>query len=166
LPEQLRNDNSAFAGRLGHNGGMRRTRSEPNARPELSVADRERLARRDPKPQVPRPVVIGLVVVIALAALTWLVWSAAVHSRPAVSARVTTFTVVSDSRIDAIVTVDRPDPSVKVVCRVSAQAADFQPVGEVNLPVEAASQRVVNVDISITTLRRATTAVVRECSPV
>jgi hypothetical protein len=144
---------------------MRRTRSEPATRPGLSALDRERLARRYPKPRVPRPVAIGLVALVALLSVAWLVWAALVHSRPVVSAEVTTYTVVSDARIDATVTVDRPDPSVEVVCRVSAQAADFQPVGEVNLPVEATSEQIVNVDISITTLRRATTAVVRECSP-
>jgi hypothetical protein len=107
-------------------------------------------------------VIVGLVATVGLG---WLIWAGLVHANPAVSARVSTYQVVSDSRIDATVTVDRPDPSVPVVCRISAQAADFQPVGELNLPVEASSARVVDVDISITTLRRATTAVVRECTP-
>jgi hypothetical protein len=133
--------------------------------PELTAADRERLARRYPAPRVPRPVLIGIVVVVAVASLSWLIWTALVHAQPVVSANVATYTVVSDRRIDATVTIDRTDPSVPVVCRVSAQAEDFQPVGELNLPVEATADRVVNVRISITTLRRATTAVIRECSP-
>ena len=87
------------------------------------------------------------------------------HSQPVVAAEVTAYTVVSDTRIDVTVTVDRPNPSVPVVCRISAQAPDFQPVGEVNLAVPATSERVVDVDVSVTTLRPATTAVVRECSP-
>ena len=141
-----------------------RPRSD-SARSELSAADRERLARRYPAPLVPRPVLIGIVAVVAVASLSWLVWTALVHARPVVSADVVAYTVVSDSRIDATVTVDRTDPSVPVVCRVSAQAEDFQPVGELNVPVEATTDRVVNVGVSITTLRRATTAVIRECSP-
>jgi hypothetical protein len=145
---------------------MRQSRSEHTLRPDLSPADRERLARRYPKPRIPRPVLIGIVAGVAAVSLAWLIWAALVHSRPAVSARVATYTVVSDTRIDATVTVDRPDPSVEVVCRVSAQAADFQPVGELNLAVEASAEKVVNLDVSITTLRRATTAVVRECSVV
>lgn len=139
--------------------------TDPSTRPELSAADRERLARRYPKPRVPRPVLIGTVGVIALGLLGWLIWAALVHANPVVSADVPSYVVVSDSRIDVVVAVDRPDPSVAVVCRISAQAADFQPVGEVNLPVEATADRVVNAKVSITTLRRATTAVVRECSP-
>lgn len=109
---------------------------------------------------------IGLVAVAAAGALGWLVWAALVHANPTVSARVSAYEVVSDTRIDATVTVDRPDPSVAVICRVSAQAADFQPVGEVNLPVAASTERLVDVGVSLTTLRRATTAVVRECSPI
>ncbi len=131
----------------------------------LSEADRERLARRYPAPRLPRAALIGVVAVVAAGALGWLVWTGLVHARPVVSANVAAYTVVSDRRIDATVTVDRTDPSVPVVCRVSAQAEDFQPVGEVNLPVEATAERVVNVRVSLTTLRRATTAVIRECSP-
>ena len=144
---------------------MRQPRTDPAARRDLSPADRERLARRYPAPRIPRPLLITLVAVVAVASVTWLVWTALVHSQPVVSTRVAAYTVVSDTRIDATVTVDRPDPSVAVICRVSAQAVDFQPVGEVNLPVAATEDRVVNVEVSITTLRRATTAVVRECSP-
>jgi hypothetical protein len=144
---------------------MRPTRSDRTARPELTAADRERLARRYPGPRLPRPVLIGIVAVLAAGSLTWLIWTALVHSEPVVSADVASYTVVSDARIDATVIVDRPDPSIPVICRVSAQAEDFQPVGEVNLAVEATEEGVVNTTISITTVRRATTAVIRECSP-
>ena len=146
-------------------GVMRETRSDRAARPEPSAADRERLARRYPGPRLPRPVLIGIIAVVAVGSLSWLIWTALVHAEPVVSAKVAAYTVVSDSRIDATVIIDRPDPSIPVVCRVSAQAEDFQPVGEVNLPVEATAEGVVNTTISITTVRRATTAVIRECSP-
>jgi hypothetical protein len=110
-------------------------------------------------------VLIGIIAVVAVGSLSWLIWTALVHAEPVVSAKVAAYTVVSNSRIDVTVIIDRPDPSIPVVCRVSAQADDFQPVGEVNLPVEATEARVVNTTISITTVRRATTAVIRECSP-
>ena len=146
-------------------GVMRVTRSDSAARPEPSAADRERLARRYPGPRLPRPVLIAIIAVVSVGSLSWLIWTALVHAEPVVSAKVAAYTVVSDSRIDATVIIDRPDPSIPVVCRVSAQAEDFQPVGEVNLPVEATAEGVVNTTISITTVRRATTAVIRECSP-
>lgn len=145
---------------------MRPTRSDSAARPELNATDRERLARRYPAPRLPRALLIAVVAVVAAGSLSWLIWTALVHAEPVVSAKVAAYTVVSDSRIDATVIIDRPDPSIPVVCRVSAQAEDFQPVGEVNLPVEATAEGVVNTTISITTVRRATTAVIRECSPV
>ncbi|HEY5979615.1 MAG TPA: DUF4307 domain-containing protein [Microlunatus sp.] len=144
---------------------MRSTRSDSAAHPGLPTADRERLARRYPGPRLPRPVVIAVVAVVAAVSLTWLIWTALLHAEPVVSAKVAAYTVVSDSRIDATVIIDRPDPSIPVVCRLSAQAEDFQPVGELNLAVEATAEGVVNTTVSITTLRRATTAVVRECSP-
>ena len=144
---------------------MRATRSDSTAGPELSATDRERLARRYPAPRIPRPLLIAIIAVVAAGSLTWLIWTALVHAEPVVSAKVAAYTVVSASRIDATIIIDRPDPSIPVVCRVSAQAEDFQPVGEVNLAVQATTEGVVNTTISITTVRRATTAVVRECSP-
>ena len=124
-------------------GVMRTTRSDSAARPEPSAADRERLARRYPAPRLPRPVLIAIVAVVAVGSLSWLIWTALVHAEPVVSAKVAAYTVVSDSRIDATVIIDRP----------------------VNLPVEATPEGVVNTTISITTVRRATTAVIRGCSP-
>lgn len=144
---------------------MRDRRAQTTSRPDLSPADQQRLAARYPRPRLPRGALVGIVAAVAAVFLGWLIWAATVHANPVVSAQVPAYRVVSDSRIDVTVTIDRPDPSVKVICRISAQAEDFQPVGEVNLPVEATADRVVNAKVSITTLRRATTAVVRECSP-
>ena len=74
------------------------------------------------------------------------------------------YAVQSDTRITATLTVDRPDPARRVACRVLAQAPDFQPVAEQLVQVPASTYRVVNVEVDLTTLRRATTAVVKECS--
>lgn len=106
-----------------------------------------------------------MVAVLAAVSLTWLVRTALHHAEPVVSAQVPGFTVVSDAAIKVTVTVQRPDPSIAVNCRVSAQAADFQPVGELNVPFEATADKVVNQTVTIKTVRRATTAVVSECSP-
>ncbi len=140
-------------------------RSSPTARPQLSAADRERLARRYPKPRVPRPLLIAVVAVITALSLTWLVLTALYHAEPVVSAQVPGYTVVSDTKITVTITVDRPDPSIPVACRVSAKAVDFQPVGELIVPCQATDDEVVNQTVTITTVRRATTAVVNECSP-
>ena len=110
--------------------------------------------------------VIVVVAVIAAVALTWLVWTALLHATPVVSGQVPGYTVVSDTKITVTVTVDRPDPSIPVACRVSAKAVDFQPVGELIVRFEATEEKVVNQTVTITTVRRATTAVVNECSPI
>lgn len=147
------------------NSGVNQSRSSPAARPQLGAADRERLARRYPKPRIPRPLFIAIVAVIAALSLTWLVRTALYHAAPVVSAQVPGYTVVSDTKITVTVTVDRPDPSIPVACRVLAKAVDFQPVGELIVPFEATDDQIVNQTVTITTVRRATTAVVSECSP-
>lgn len=130
----------------------------------LSPEAADRLRRRYARSRMPRPVLVVLVGLLAASGLTWLVWSASVHSRPAVSGQVTAYTVRSDTQVAVTLTVDRPDPRVPAVCRVIAQAVDFSPVAEQQVAVPPTDLRVVNVTLNLTTLRRATSASVRECT--
>jgi len=123
----------------------------------------ERLRRRYPKPRVPRPLMVALIGVGVVLGLTWLVWTALLHSRPTVAAHVQAFDITSDSSVSVTLAVERRDPAVPVTCRVLAQAVDFQPVGEQEVPVAASSNRVVDVNLVLTTLRRATAVVVKGC---
>ena len=124
----------------------------------------ERLRRRYPKPRMPRPLLVGLIGVGVVLALTWLVWTALLHSRPAVAAQVVSFRIDSDTSVSATISVDRRDPSLPATCRVLAQATDYQPVGEQQVPIAASTNRVVEADLMFTTLRRATAVVVKGCT--
>jgi hypothetical protein len=125
----------------------------------------ERLRLRYPQSRLPRPILAIAVVVLAAVFLGWLVWTASVHSTPAVSGQVTSYTVLSDREIAVTLTVDRPDPSRAAVCNVVAQAEDFQAVGALDrVQIPAVEQRVVDVTFTLKTLRRATTASVKSCS--
>jgi hypothetical protein len=106
---------------------------------------------------------LALVGALAVVSLGWLVWTASVHSDPVVSGQVASFRVVSDTRIDVTMTVDRPDPSIPVSCLLIAQSVDFDRVAEQNVAVEATAERLVDVTVSLTTLRRATSASVKNC---
>ncbi len=123
----------------------------------------ERLRRRYPQPRVPRAAKIALIAVGAAVAMAWLIWAALVHSQPAVAAQVSAFTVASDTAINVTISIDRRDPSVPVTCRVIAQAADFQPVAEQQVAIEASVAKVVDKRIVLTTMRRATSASVKGC---
>jgi hypothetical protein len=124
----------------------------------------ERLRRRYPKPRIPRPLLVGLIGAGVVLALTWLIWTALVHSRPTVAAQIKAYQITSDSSVAVTITVQRRDPAVPVTCRVLAQASDFQPVGEQEVPVAAGSARLVDVNLVLTTLRRATAVVVKGCT--
>ena len=106
---------------------------------------------------------VALIGVGVVLGLTWLVWTALLHSRPTVAAHVQAFDITSDSSVSVTLAVERRDPAVPVTCRVLAQAVDFQPVGEQEVPVAASSNRVVDVNLVLTTLRRATAVVVKGC---
>ena len=112
---------------------------------------------------MPRPLLVGLISVGVVLGMTWLVWTALVHSRPAVAAQVQAFRIDSDTAVSVTITVERRDPSVPATCRVLAQAVDFQPVGEQQVTIAASADPLVDV-LVLTTLRRATTVVVKGCS--
>ena len=129
----------------------------------LDAAAAERLARRYPPPRVARRTKVALVAVSTLVALTWLVWAALLSAEPGVSGQVASFEVVSDTSMKAQITVQRRDPSRAASCRVLAQSTDFQPVAEQDVQVPASAYEVVNTDITLTTLRRATSVTVKSC---
>ncbi len=124
----------------------------------------ERLRLRYPRRRLPRPALIAVIGLVAAIAGGWLVWSGLFHSRPAASARVSLFAIRDDRAVEATLTVERRDPGVAVTCRVVARAADFQPVGEVRVQVEPSQHSLVDVPVTIKTLRRATTAEAKGCS--
>ena len=123
----------------------------------------DRLRRRYPNPRVPRPAKIAAVALGVAIAMSWLIWAALVYSRPVVAAQVAAYTVTSDTEMSVTISVDRRDPSIPVTCRLIAQAADFQPVAEQLVAVEASTARVVDTRIVLTTMRRATSASVKGC---
>lgn len=136
--------------------------TEPSTVEAAAVA--ERLARRYPPPLVPRRAKVVLVVAATLVALSWLLWTALLHATPAVSGAVAGFRVVSDTSMEVRMTVQRDDPSQPATCRLLAQSTDFQPVAERTVKVEPSTYEVVDVPVTLTTLRRATSVSVRSCS--
>jgi hypothetical protein len=146
-------------------GGRLESSAPKSARQNVDVTDAaERLRRRYPKPRVPRPLLVGLIGVGVVLALTWLIWTALRHSQPVAAARVQAFTISSDTSVSVTFTVQRRDPSIPVTCRVLAQASDFQPVGEQQVHVAASDHEVLDVNLVLTTLRRATTVVIKGCT--
>ena len=123
----------------------------------------ERLRRRYPRSRLPRPMLMVSLGLVAAIGLGWLIWAALFHSRPAVDAQVSTFTVISDTAIDVTLAVERREPARPVSCRVVVQAADTGIVGEQRIPVEAASVRLVELRVKLVTLRRAAAAKVQDC---
>jgi len=104
--------------------------------------------------------VLGLVAVVGL---VWLVWAALANARPDVSGQVRVWQIDSDSRVSFTVTVDRPDPSVPVSCRVIAQAENFETVGEKTIALGRTRASLMDVRDSMRTLRRATSVSLSRC---
>ncbi len=129
----------------------------------MTTADAERIARRYPAPRTPRWLWRVLAGALALVGATWLLWSATYGASPAVDAHVVSFQVTSDQTVEALITVQRPDPSVRAVCTLVAQAVTYDTVGQ--LPVELApgTAELEQHRVVVRTFKRATTVTVQSC---
>ena len=93
----------------------------------------------------------------------WLIWAALSHAQPPVATQVTSYEAF-DTSMKVIFTVDRRDPARPVSCRVTAQAANHETVGEQTVPVAGGDLRLVDVSVAIKTVRRAVAATVGGCT--
>lgn len=128
--------------------------------------DAARIARRYPPGRTPRWAWIPLAAVLAAIGLTWLLWSALIGANPPVSARISAYEVTSDTSVSAIVTVQRPDPTVPVRCTVVAKAVTYETVGQLPVEVAASDAELVDVPVTLRTFKRATTVDLDGCVPL
>lgn len=125
----------------------------------------QRIARRYPPPRIPRAawwIAGGLLIPVLVAG--WL-WIATSQANRAVTASVHTFEI-ADDRVDAVITVQRPDPSRAATCEVFAQAVNFERVGEISAPVPPSTRTSDTIAVTIQTYRRATAIDVGDCTIV
>lgn len=121
-----------------------------------------RLARRYPPP--PRHHWwVAVAALLALVGASWLVWAGLYGATGVVTARVDAFTVRSDTRIDVVLTVERPDPTRGAECLLYAQAVSYERVAEAPVVVPAGGQQLTRLTFELRTFKRATTAVVGNC---
>ncbi len=107
---------------------------------------------------------IVVTVLLAGAALGWLVWAAIVHANPAVDADVASFDVKSVHRVDATVQVRVRDRDSAGTCLLRASAQDHSVVGEHRFRVDSSTGR--ETTVRVRTERRAVTVEVVDCTPV
>lgn len=110
-----------------------------------------------------RPALIVTAGVVAVAGLTWLIWVALANSTPPVSSRLDSYRIESATQVRATIRVDRTEDSV-ATCRIQAKSADFAIVGEITVTVPADAPRRQTLDVTITTQRPATAAVLVGCT--
>jgi Domain of unknown function (DUF4307) len=110
-----------------------------------------------------RPVVVGLVVLLAVSGLAWLFWVISFHGRPQVTSELVGFEVEGQHAVQARFTVVRRDADVTASCLLRAYADDHSVVGEVTVPVTGARTN-RGVSASVRTERLATTVDLVGCT--
>lgn len=128
--------------------------------------DAARIARRYPPRRTPSWAWIPLAAALAAVGLSWLVWTAWIGANPPVSARISSFQVTSDTSVSAVVTVQRPDPTLRVRCTVVAKAVSYETVGQLPLELAASDTTLLDVPVTLRTFKRATTVDLDGCVPL
>jgi len=111
-----------------------------------------------------RPVVIGVVAVLVVAATAWLVWVIGFHGRPEVSSQMVGYGVAGQHSATARFSVVRRSTDVTAQCVLTAYASDHAVVGEVTVPVGARYSADAIVRSTMRTERRATTVELVGCT--
>ena len=130
-----------------------------------SLSDAERLARRYPPKRTPRWLWIPLAVVLGALLLLWIGWAGWRGAHPEVVGKVVGFKVVSDTRIDVQITVQRDPAHVarSVDCQVSAQAISYDTVGQLPFTWASDGQELQTDWVTVRTFKRAVSAKVDSC---
>jgi len=102
--------------------------------------------------------VVAVAVLVALVFGGWLAWTTLFHASPAASSQLTSWEVVDDQSVTAVVVVELED-DVTASCTVRAHAEDHSTVGEIAFePVDGVNE------VTIRTERRATSVTRLGCT--
>ena len=111
-----------------------------------------------------RRTLVAVVVVVAAAGLSWLVWVMLVHGRPLAQSDINGFETVDQHRTTASFTVVRRDADVVASCLLRAFASDHSIVGELDVTVGPGGDTRQTLERSIRTEREATSVEVMGCT--
>ena len=111
-----------------------------------------------------RKAVVAVVVLLAGAGLSWLVWVMLVQGRPLVQSDLVGFDPVDDHKASATFTVVRRDADVAASCLLRAVAADHTIVGELDVAVGPGGETTQTLERTVRTERAATSVDVVGCT--
>lgn len=129
----------------------------------MSDEDRARIAARYPTRRAVDVLVAVVAVVALLGGLAIVVQAGLVRANPPVEAMVRQFDVTSAEEIAVTLVVQRSDPSLPATCSLFAQAVNYEYVGELDLPIPPGTEKLTKVDLTMKTLKRATSVSVERC---
>ena len=112
-----------------------------------------------------RTALVAGVVVLAVAALAWLVWAIVMHTRSTVSGQLVSFRPPDEHAVVATVSVTRPDPQMTASCVLQAVASDHAVVGEIAFSVGPPRPVSATLTETIRTERRAYNVQLVHCVP-
>jgi hypothetical protein len=130
----------------------------------VSVPAPDLLERYGARPGARRPLLVGVVALVAVLGLVWLAWVMLFHGRPAVSSDLVGFDVAGEHAATARYTVARRDDDVTASCLLRAYADDHSVVGELTVPVGPDEPTTTTLRSTVRTERRATTVELVGCT--
>ncbi|MCC2593568.1 DUF4307 domain-containing protein [Tessaracoccus sp. OS52] len=132
-------------------------------KPELTDADRARIAARYPKRNAV-DLVVGIAAAVALLMGVGLVAvSGFIRSNPPVAGMIRAFDTISPEVTSVEIVVQRRDPSQAASCFLFAQAETYERVGEMDVEVPPGTKELTEVFVDIRTIREAASVSLENC---
>jgi Domain of unknown function (DUF4307) len=104
-------------------------------------------------------------IVIFIALIGWLYWSASHHSNPTITANLVSFEAVNEKAMGIDFEITRRDPNAIFTCRLTATDFEKFIVGEIQYKVNAGEKH-LRIHAVIPTRAKAVSAAVTRCSLV
>lgn len=132
----------------------------------MTSQDEARIAARYPQRSLADYLLGGIAALAVLAAVGLVIVTGVVRSNPPVAGMIRSFEVLSPTKVTAELVVQRRDPAAPVACTVYAQAPSYEKVAEQVVRVEPGDDTIVSVEVTLTTIKAATSVSLDRCRVV
>lgn len=129
----------------------------------VSPTDEERIARRYPKRTVWDYLIYGGVAIGVGAVIVSALLSGLVRSNPPAQATIRAFEVLSPNQVTVDLLLQRTDPTKPAECKVFAQAASYEQVGEKLVTLPPSPEHVSSHIVTLATTKQAAAVDVQGC---
>lgn len=129
----------------------------------MTSQDEARIAARYPGRTWVDYLVGGVAGLAVVGVIVLVIVTGVVRANPPVAGMIRSFDVVSPTRADIQLVIQRRDPSTPVECSLYAQATSYEKVAEEVVEIGPGTETLTTIDLTLTTVKEATSVSIDKC---